>query len=108
MNNTIKIFLLLATVIIIIVLIITGTKTWLDSQKQADTELNETATILSPDIPEKLSEIAEEEYAIEFEADEPAVDIDAQFCDLVKSQCEKQGIKNCEDYKMCMEGVNNN
>jgi hypothetical protein len=108
MNNVLKIFLLLAGAITIIVLITLWARMWLGGQNESSSELNVVNNTLSPDIPKSLSEVAEEEYAIEFEATEPVPEIDSQFCNFVKEQCEEQGIQNCEDYKMCVEGVQEN
>lgn len=105
MNNVVKLFLSLVIVVIITILIGTWARMWLGNQRQVDTSLNEAISSLSPDIPQELFDVAEEEYAIEFEAEGTAVEIDMRFCELVKKQCEEQGIKNCEDYKMCLEGV---
>ncbi len=107
MNNAIRIVVLVVVVIVITVLVGVWGKMWLGSQNGSSVEQDQFSDVLA-DIPIELFEVAEEEYAIEFEGNEPVVDIDQDFCDIVKSQCEEQGIKNCEDYKTCVEGMGSN
>jgi len=104
MNGLLKMGLLVAGVIVALVLLVFWGKLWSEvaNQQTEDVAVGEPTT--EPVIPKSLEQVALEEYAIEYEG-APRVEVNNDLCDVVKEQCQAQGIRDCEDYEMCKAGV---
>ena len=109
MNNIFKYLSLAILVLLLLVVwgfVLLGERAAREDSAEGGAVEQQLEDELTADIPEEMADVAEEEYAIEFEAaNEPLPEINEEFCGFVKEQCDNQGVKNCEDYKTCMEGI---
>ncbi len=103
MNGLLKVILAVA----VLMVVLAGAALWFNAQKDSGKQLAQqeaAGPTMAPEIPQPLEQVALEEYAIEFEG-APRIAADVELCNIVKDQCKTQGIRNCEDYEMCLSGI---